>query len=282
MKKIIIVLFSFLIISLKAQPVYKQDYEPTNQTLNFDTKTFFEDYQNNVDHLLENFKTNSEHPLNAKIFDIADKNVYSFLESSVHWKTHGEMMANIYYPSFFVNNKPTSFCFILYDSKSVLLESYSKILKYNEIVDYLTFHEMGHCFEEYINQTTGEKFSSNTEETELFADIFAIANLLYFQKNIQAEKVIKINESADKKDYHYQPQRLLRALEKLKALKINEIVEKPNVNKIVEISKSIFFSLKQEEIINPNLAMNNTFKENTIKLQTQNSTLSGWTITRTK
>lgn len=278
MKKLFVILFSFLSIAVSAQPIYKQEVGPNSQSLKIDTKTFIDDYQDNVDRLLGSFKLNNEAPLNARIFDIADKQVYSFLESSARWKTHGEMMANMYYPNFFVNNKPTSFCFVLYDSKSPLLEGYSRVLNYNEILDYLTFHEMGHCLEDYINQTTGKKFSDNREDTELFADIFAMANLLYLKKNLQAEKVVKINEAADKKDFHYQPQRLLKALEILKTMNVSETVGKPNVNKVVDISKNVFFALKQDELLHPTFAV----KEDTINMQSKSNTLSGWTITRTK
>lgn len=278
MKKLFVILFSFLIVSVNAQPIYKQEVSTNSQSLKIDTKTFIDDYQDNVDRLLGSFKLNNEAPLNARIFDIADKQVYSFLESSARWKTHGEMMANMYYPNFFVNNKPTSFCFVLYDSKSPLLEGYSRVLNYNEILDYLTFHEMGHCLEDYINQTTGKKFSDNREDTELFADIFAMANLLYLKKDVQAEKVVKINEAADKKDFHYQPQRLLKALEMLKKMNVNETIGKPNVNKVVDISKNVFFALKQDELLHPTFAG----KEDNINMQSKNNTLSGWTITRTK
>ena len=278
MKKFSTFILSMLSVATLAQPIYKQEVYPGTQTLKIDTKTFINDYQENVDSLLGSFKLNNEAPLNARIFDIADKHVYSFLESSARWKTHGEMMANMYYPNFFVNSKPTSFCFILYDSNSPLLEGYSRVLNYNEILDYLTFHEMGHCLEDYISQTTGKKFSDNREDTELFADIFAMANLLYLKKEEQAEKVVKINEAADKKDYHYQPQRLKRALEMLRGKNINELVGKPNVNKIVDISKETFYSLKQTELINPIFASN---KE--MKIQApinNNSNMSGFTIIR--
>lgn len=278
MKKLFVILFYFLIVSVNAQPIYKQEVGPNSQPLKIDTKTFIDDYQDNVDRLLGSFKLNNEAPLNARIFDIADKQVYSFLESSARWKTHGEMMANMYYPNFFVNNKPTSFCFVLYDSQSPLLEGYSRVLNYSEILDYLTFHEMGHCLEDYINQTTGKKFSDNREDTELFADIFAMANLLYLKKDLQAEKVVKINEAADKKDFHYQPQRLLKALEILKSMNVSETVGKPNVNKVVDISKNVFFALKQDELLHPTFAV----KENNINMQSKSNTLSGWTITRTK
>lgn len=280
MKKIFALILSFLSVVVIAQPIYKQEINPNVQTLKIDTKTFISDYQDSVDSLLGSFKLNNESPLNARIFDIADKQVYSFLESSARWKTHGEMMANMYYPNFFVNNKPTAFCFILYDSNSPLLEGYSRVLNYNEILDYLTFHEMGHCLEDYINQTTGKKFSDNREDTELFADIFAMANLLYLKKEEQAEKVVKINEAADKKDYHYQPQRLRKALEMLRGKNINEFVGKPNVNKIVDISKDTFYSLKQNELINPIFASNKDFKVQNAPPMNNGGNMSGFTIIR--
>lgn len=278
MKKLVLILISSLTIYANAQTIYKQDIPPANQVLKIDTKTFIDDYQDNIDRLLGSFQLNNENPLNARIFDIADKQVYSFLESSASWKTHGEMLANMYYPKFFVNSKPTSFCFVLYDSKSPLLDGYSRLLDYGEILDYLTFHEMGHCLESYITQTTGKNFIDNREDTELFADVFAMANLLYLKKDIQAEKVVKINEAADKKDYHYQPQRLRKALELLRSKNINELVGKPNVNKIVEISKETFYSLKQSELINPIFASSQEMK---IQNSTNNG-LSNFIVTRKK
>lgn len=280
MKKLFCILLSFLSISIYAQSINSIN-TITNTSLKVDTKTFIDDYQDNVDRLLGSFKLNDSSPLNAKIFDIADKQVYSFLESSARWKTHGEMMANMYYPKFFVNGKATSFCFVLYDSKSPLLEGYSRVLNYHEILDYLTYHEMGHCLEDYINQTTGKKFSDNREDTELFADIFAMANLLYLKKDIQAQKVIKINEAADKKDYHYQLGRLLKALDILNSYKISEIIKQPDVNKIVDISKNVFYQLKQDELIHPIFAGEQESKKDSINMQSTKSSLSGWTIRRT-
>lgn len=277
MKKFIVTILSFLSIVSFAQPIYKQEVS-NNQSVKIDAKTFINDYQQNLDSLLGSFKVNGITPLDARIFDIADKQVYSFLESSARWKTHGEMMANMYYPNFFVNNKQTSFCFILYDSNSSLLEGYSKVLNYNEILDYLTFHEMGHCLEEYIGQTNNKKFSESREDTELFADIFAMANLLYLKKEKEAEKVLAINESANKNDYHYQPQRLRIALEILKNKNINESVGKPNINKIMEISKDTFFSLKQKEIVNPVFASNKEFKIQAP--MNNNHNMSGFTVIR--
>lgn len=279
MKNLFFILLSFLSISINAQNITSIN-TLTNSSVKFDNKTFIDDYQDNVDRLLGSFKLNEKSPLNAKIFDIADKQVYSFLESSTGWKTNGEMMANMYYPKFFVNGHQTSFCFVLYDSESRLLEGYSKVLKYNEILDYLTYHEMGHCLENYIKQTTGKKFSNNREDTELFADIFAMANLLYLKKDNQAEKVININEAADKKDYHYQPGRLLRALNILKSYNINETVGAPNVNKIVDLSKNVFYKLKQDELINPIFVATQETKKEVIQLESQKSSLSGWTIKR--
>lgn len=280
MKKLAAIILSLLTICVNAQPVYKQDTTPKNPILQIDTKTFIDDYQENIDRLLGSFNLNNGTPLNARIFDIADKQVYSFLESSASWKTHGEMMANMYYPNFAINDKSTSFCFVLYDSKSPLLEGYSRVLNYNEILDYLTFHEMGHCLESYINQTTGKKFTDNREDTELFADIFAMANLLYLKKDIQAEKVVKINESADQKDYHYQPQRLRKALEILRNKDLNELVGKPNVNKIVDISRDTFNYLKQGELANPIFATSQNVKVQSSMNNASN--LSGFTIIRSK
>lgn len=277
MKKILVILFSFLSIII-TQSIYGQESSLNNEQRNIDTKEFINDYQDNIDSILGSFVLNKEYPLGARIFDIADKQVYSFLESSASWKTKGEMMANFYYPYFFVNNKETSFCFILYDSKSTLLEGYLRLLNYNEMLDYLTFHEMGHCLEDYIKHTSKKKISDNREDTELFADIFTMTNLLYLKKDIQAEKVIKVNEFADKKDFHYQPKRLIKALGILKAMNINEIVGKPNINKVVDISKNVFISLKKDELIHPNFATT----EDKFSIQSKTETSSGWTITRTK
>lgn len=279
MKNLFFLLLSLISISVNAQDITKINTVKEAQ-VKFDNKKFIDDYQDNVDRLLGSFKLNDNSPLNAKIFDIADKQVYSFLESSARWKTHGEMMANMYYPKFFVNGKSTSFCFVLYDSNSILLEGYSKVLNYNEILDYLTYHEMGHCLEDYMNQTTGKKFSDNREDTELFADIFAMANLLYLKKDIQAKKVVKINEAADKKDYHYQPGRLLKALDILYSYNIAQTVGEPNVNKIVDISKNAFNSLKQEELVHPIFA--DQTKKEVINLQSPKSSLSGWIVKRSQ
>lgn len=141
---------------------------------------------------------------------------------------------------------------------------------------------MGHCLEDYISQTTGKKFSANREDTELFADIFAMANLLYLKKENQAQKVINLNEASDKKDYHYQPERLRKVLEILKAKNLNELIGLPNVNKIVEISKDTFYLLKQSEITNPIYTSSKEVKVQSPMNNVRNNdgNLSGFTIIR--
>ena len=272
-----------------AQPVMEQEVKVKEGNVTYVTKRtvvdksiFISDYQENVDNLLNSFKLKKDAPLNAKIFDIADKTMYSFLESSARWKSHGEMMANMYFPSFYVNEKVTAFCFILYDSKSNLVEGYLQTLNYRETVDYLTYHEMGHCLEEYVMQGTGKKLSDNREDTELFADIFAMANFLQLDQPEQAEKVIKLNKSGDDKDYHYQPERLVRALDMLKRNKNNDDLINKNVNNVIDIAKEIFLKLKNDEILNPTLVLRGAEEKKPTKTVLFKSTLSDLQVTRTK
>lgn len=287
MKKTLIGLSLFLINQVFAQPVMEQEVKVKEGNITYVTKKtiidksiFISDYQENVDNLLNSFKLKKESPLNAKIFDIADKTMYSFLEASAKWKSHGEMMANMYFPAFYVNNKRTAFCFILYDSQSNLVEGYLQTLNYRETVDYLTYHEMGHCLEEYVMQDTGKKLSDNREDTELFADIFAMANFLHLNQPEQAEKVIKLNKSGDNKDYHYQPERLIRALNMLKNQKNNEDILNKNINNVIDIAKETFLKLKNDEILNPTLVLRGEDKP--IKTILFKSTLTDLQITRTK
>lgn len=288
MKKLLFSLSFFLFGHVIAQPVMEQEVKVKEGNITYTTKKtvidkalFISDYQENVDNLLNSFKLKKDAPLNAKIFDIADKTMYSFLESSAKWKSHGEMMANMYFPSFFVNEKKTAFCFILYDSQSNLVEGYLQTLNYRETVDYLTYHEMGHCLEEYVMQNTGKKLSDNREDTELFADIFAMANFLQLNQPEQAEKVIKLNKAGDNKDYHYQPERLIRALDMLKSQKNNEDILGKNINNVIDISKTTFFKLKNDEILNPTLVLRGEEKKQT-KTILFKSTLSDLQVTRTK
>jgi hypothetical protein len=262
MKKLLFILSFFLFGHVIAQPVMEQEVKIKEGNITYTTKKtvidkalFISDYQENVDNLLNSFKLKKDAPLNAKIFDIADKTMYSFLESSAKWKSHGEMMANMYFPSFFVNEKKTAFCFILYDSQSNLVEGYLQTLNYRETVDYLTYHEMGHCLEEYVMQNTGKKLSDNREDTELFADIFAMANFIQLDQPEQALKVIKLNQTVENKDYHFQPERLNRALQILKSQKSSEDLLNKNVNTVIDIAKTTFFQLKNDEILNPTLIL---------------------------
>lgn len=214
--------------------------EQSNFDSQIDKKQFLDDYQVSLDIVFSKFNTQNS-PLTARVFDISDKQVYGFLSHSIKWEKTTEEMANVYYPIFYVKEKQTSFCFILYDGDSKLVQNYmTSGLSYEDVVKYLTYHEMGHCFESYLNQLNNIKITTNKSDTELFADIFALASAENENNEILAKKIIELNKTINKNDYHYQPMKLEKSL-----LLINNKMTKNNksMNNLIEESKNIYFDV---------------------------------------
>jgi hypothetical protein len=165
-------------------------------------------------------------PLDAEIFDSTDESIKGFIQGTSQSKAD-HLLAVQYFPKLGVNGKDMSFCFLFYDSKKNIFQQYKNVGKMSdeEILQYLTWHEMGHCFAKH------ENFNINPKTNEFIADAFAISVAMNEQKNKLPIKIIKLVDSLNSNDIHAnKPQLekfLLSILERnifSKSLTVNEII----------------------------------------------------------
>lgn len=195
-----------------------------------DNSKFLRDYQKIVSQIIQEYN-NQE--LSAQIFDISKKSYLDFLTSSTNYKKPGtqDIMGMQYYSKMKVNNKDTALCFILYDSKSNLVENYQKHTNFtiDEITEYLALHEMGHCLimnQQY--QLTGKM--SDPRTNELMADKFTIYKLFENGKTNLIEKILRINSTFSDDGIHKNDVKLEQFYKQLKA---NNIAPKQAYEKLI-------------------------------------------------
>ena len=172
---------------------------------NLNNQEFLSLYQSKVTNILNNYPQNDGKKLNAQIFDINNNAYMGFLSASRGYKKpSGDVMAMMYYDQFKVNDKDTSFCFILYDSKSNLLNSYLKntLLDYESVTNYLVMHEMGHCLYAHQQQIGNIKEKITERENEQVADMFSVAYFSVIGQKENAVKIVRQNRKIDPKDIH--------------------------------------------------------------------------------
>lgn len=210
-KILISYLLAFTAISTNAQQV--------------DNNRFISEYQSVVKAIIDSY---GNQKLNAQIFDINKPNFLGFLEASRNYQKprDNDLMGMMYFKDFKVNGKDTSFCFILYDSKSGLVENYLKNSQLNlpEVTEYLALHEMAHCllidYAKHNNLNT-----DNKKNNELQAEKFVIYLLNFNKKHSVIDKILFNNKNQKKEAIHYNYEELQEFYEKLKN---NEIPEYDN------------------------------------------------------
>lgn len=191
---------------------------------------FLKDYQNIVNGIIKEYNNNE---LDAHIFDINEKHLFNFLVSSSNYRKPGEsdIMGMQYYNSFKVRGKETSFCFILYDSKSKLIENYLSWSKLNlsETTEYLALHEMGHCL--VMNRLIKNgKSTQDKRQQERFADKFVLQLLYQTGNNSLIQKVLYQNSIQKYEDIHYNYNELKSYLEHI----TEQNLKFENFEKIIE------------------------------------------------
>lgn len=230
--KILLVLFLFFISIVPSQA----------QT----TSNFLSQYQQTIKEILSNYNQNKGEDLDAQIFDISNRSFYGFLEGSKgKRKYENDLMAMMYFDDIKINQKSSSFCFILYSPQSMLIENYIKNTSFgiDDTILYLVLHEMGHCFvrhQQQINKISGQL---NPQEDEQFADMFSIAYFIMQNQKLSAAKIVRQNKKLNQNDIHYSPQQLERFF-----LLFNEqeldIQKSKNIQYILDKTYEIFTKIK--------------------------------------
>ena len=197
LNKFLCILLTFFSFNLFAQSI--------------DNRQFLSDFQKSMRNIIDNYSIKGNKlPIDAQIFDISKQNFNDFLTNSVRWqKTEHSYMAMVYFENFQVNNKPSSFCFILYDSsKPYFLNNYLKntLLNYDELVNYLSVHEIAHCLYEYEKQMGNITLKITPKEHEQLADMYSMAYFFNNNNKQNAVKVIRQIKALPKDDIHHNPE----------------------------------------------------------------------------
>ena len=167
-------------------------------------------------------------PLDAEIFDSTDESIKGFIQGTSQSKVE-HSLAMQYFPKLSVNGKDMSFCFLFYNSKKNIFQQYKNVGKMSdeEILQYLTWHEMGHCFAKH------ENFNINPKTNEFIADAFAISLAMNVQNNKLPTKVIKLVNSLNPNDIHANKPQLEKFF--LSILDNNIFSKRLTVNEIIKL-----------------------------------------------
>ena len=228
--KIVVVLFLFCVSAVSSQA----------QT----TSIFLSQYQQTIKELLSNYKQNRGEELDAQIFDISNRSFYGFLEGSKgKRKYENDLMAMMYFDNIKINNKSSSFCFILYNPQSMLIENYIKNTNFgiDDTILYLALHEMAHCFIRHQQQLSKITDKLTPQEDEQFADMFSIAYFIMQNQKLNAAKIVRQNKKLNEKDVHYSPEQL----EKFFILFNEQEIETQNSNNIQYIINNTYNIFKK-------------------------------------
>lgn len=192
---------------------------------------FLRDYQSIVKDIIQGYDNEQ---LEAQIFDINKSHFLNFLTNSTNYKkpSDSDIMGMQYYRNFKVRGKDTSFCFILYDSKSNLVENYlnnSKMVM-NEVTEYLALHEMGHCL--LIDYLVKHDMSrEDKRKNEKQADMFAVYLLHQNNRKEFIDKILFQSKIRDKDTIHYNYPELAEYVQQLREDKIPQF---ENLRQLIE------------------------------------------------
>ena len=212
---------------------------------NNSSEDFLSSYQNKIAHIIKNYPQIEGKKLNAQIFDITNKVFYNFLLSSKGYKTKDtDLMAMMYFDQFAINKEASSFCFILYDSKSTLLKSYRLYSLFNSeaITSYLAAHEMGHCLYAHQYQIGNVKEKLTPKENEQIADMFSIAYFLTIGQKENAAKIIRNVKSLQPDDIHSNTEQLSEFFNIF--IDFDNLQQYNDFEKLFKVSYKVFLQIK--------------------------------------
>lgn len=192
------------------------------QTPKINNDKFIAEYQSVVKAVINSYNNPK---LDAQIFDIHKPSFLGFLEASRNYQKprDNDLMGMMYYKDFKVRGKETSFCFILYDSQSGLIENYlaNSSLNLNEIIEYLALHETAHCL--LIDYARHNNLDTNNKKmNELQAEKFVIYLLNYNDKQSMIDKILNNNKNQKKDAIHYNYEELFNFTQKIRNKEIPE------------------------------------------------------------
>jgi hypothetical protein len=178
------------------------------------TENFINSSQSIIKATLGNYKKDIQYPLAARMFDIGDPMYYNFLSGGTGQKNYQkDHVAVVYFDNahnqFKIDNQPTSFCFILYNSKDKnFLDNYMKAgyFSWDNLVYYLNYHELGHCISAFEGEHVPDQKITSPQLEETLADSFAIAMFLNHDNDKEALGILELNKNLKKEDVHYNPQ----------------------------------------------------------------------------
>lgn len=167
-------------------------------------------------------------PLTAEILDSSNDKVKNFLIKDLNYSAE-HPLATHYFPNFKVDNKETAFCLIYYDSKQNLFKSYEsmKNLSKYESMQYLTWHEMGHCLGRY------EGISLEDRKNEEFSDEFAVAVAQNNNNDNLAKKIVKQVSFINEDSMHGNGKQVAKFYDELIAKKI--FITPKTLNQVLEV-----------------------------------------------
>lgn len=167
-------------------------------------------------------------PVKVELFNTEDPIVKSFLKEDLR-NDATEPLAVMYYPKFKVDKEEAAFCMVYYDSKQNLFKTYEDMKNFTDVesIQYLTWHEMGHCLTRHHN------YAPNNRKAEEIADTFAIAVALNNNNFLMAKKIVRQVTLTDKDDIHGNGAEIEKFYKE--AIKYRFFITKRSINQIIDI-----------------------------------------------
>lgn len=197
-------------------------------------------FKNEFNLLNKKLTTKSSQPLILTLMDINNPIVKNFIDTNTKLNNQ-EQLATHYFPKFIVNNNTTSLCMIFYDSNHNIFYDYENNTSFSkeETIQYLTWHELGHCFSFHINNIREAK------KDEAIADSFAISLAINNNNPNLALKIVESIKLLNNKDIHANGIYLQNFLSNI--IENNTFRDKKNINEIFNI---IYFYYQEQKLPN--------------------------------
>lgn len=177
-------------------------FKSYSYTFNQNTQKFFiKNFETFSKSIIDNYNANTKNPLELILLDGSDS-IYQDFFNQISTYSKKDYLVISYNNNITIGNKNnSSSCIILYEPNSNFLINYFKYTKLNfeQIFQYLSYHELAHCFYKHYLTTNNKKSFLSSKEEEFLADSFSL--LLLKEKNLQ-DKVILANENLSPDDIH--------------------------------------------------------------------------------
>ncbi len=185
-------------------------------------------------------KYNTENFLEAELYDSGKPEIKRFLSFATK-RSADDQLAVSYFP---ISSNPvakSNFCFIFYDSKHNIFQSYEQFtfLSREDYLRYLVWHEMGHCLPMHENKLL------NGRNGEIIADMFAISVALNNKHLELPNKILRLIYKFNTNAIHSNGDYLKFFLDNLNNSKLLE--QKKDMNQIMKI---IYFYFENGSFIN--------------------------------